>query len=72
VAALAAPAAHSEDIAFWRRAGERLLGCLEELPLAQRSAFLPCSPRRRLPLAEVARALEVGFETARHGFCATR
>src|SRR5882724_6877994 len=51
-----APAAHSEDIAFWRRAGERLLGCLEELPLAQRSAFL-LHHDDELPLAEVARAL---------------
>jgi RNA polymerase sigma-70 factor (ECF subfamily) len=54
----------SEDIAFWRRAGERLLGCLEELPLPQRSAFL-LHHDDELPLAEVARALEVGFETAK-------
>lgn len=54
----------SEDTAFWRRAGERLLGCLEELPLAQRSAFL-LHHDDDLPLAEVARALEVGFETAK-------
>ena len=30
------PAPHTEDIAFWRKAGERLLHCLEQLPLAQR------------------------------------
>jgi RNA polymerase sigma factor (sigma-70 family) len=53
-----------DDIAFWRRAGERLLGCLEELPLPQRSAFL-LHHDDELPLAEVARALEVGFETAK-------
>lgn len=59
-----APAPQSEDLAFWRRAGERLLGCLEELPLAQRSAFL-LHHDDELPLAEVARTLEVGFETAK-------
>jgi RNA polymerase sigma-70 factor (ECF subfamily) len=57
-------AAHGEELAFWRRAGERLLGCLDELPLAQRSAFL-LHHDDELPLAEVARALEVGFETAK-------
>ncbi len=55
---------HSDELAFWRRAGERLLGCLDELPLAQRSAFL-LHHEDELPLAEVARALEVGFETAK-------
>jgi RNA polymerase sigma factor (sigma-70 family) len=60
----ASPLPHSEDLAFWRRAGERLLGCLEELPLAQRSAFL-LHHDDELPLAEVARTLEVGFETAK-------
>lgn len=59
-----APAPQNEDLAFWRHAGERLLGCLEELPLAQRSAFL-LHHDDELPLAEVARALEVGFETAK-------
>jgi len=62
--AIANPSPHSEDVAFWRRAGERLLGCLEELPLAQRSAFL-LHHDDELPLAEVARTLEVGFETAK-------
>lgn len=57
-------APHSEELAFWRRAGERLLRCLDELPLAQRSAFL-LHHDDELPLAEVARALEVGFETAK-------
>ena len=55
---------HSEDLAFWRRAGERLLDCLEQLPLAQRSAFL-LHHDDGLSLDEVARALEVGFETAK-------
>jgi RNA polymerase sigma-70 factor (ECF subfamily) len=54
----------SEDLAFWRRAGEQLLRCLEQLPLAQRSAFL-LHHDDGLPLDDVARALEVGFETAK-------
>jgi RNA polymerase sigma-70 factor (ECF subfamily) len=53
-----------EDLAFWRRAGERLLNCLEQLPVAQRSAFL-LHHEDGLSLDEVARALEVGFETAK-------
>jgi len=60
----ASAALHSEDLAFWRRAGERLLDCLEQLPLAQRSAFL-LHHDDGLSLDEVARALEVGFETAK-------
>jgi len=44
----ASSAPHSEELAFWRRAGERLLQCLDGLPLD-----------------DVARALEVGFETAK-------
>ncbi len=54
----------AEDQAFWRRAGERLLHCLEELPLPQRSAFL-LHHDDELPMMEVARTLEVGFETAK-------
>lgn len=53
-----------EELAFWRRAGEKLLACLDELPLAQRSAFL-LHHDDGLALAEVAHALEVGFETAK-------
>jgi RNA polymerase sigma factor (sigma-70 family) len=60
----AGAAPHSEDVAFWRRAGERLLHCLEQLPLAQRSAFL-LHHDDGLALDEVASALEVGFETAK-------
>ena len=62
VPASAAP--HSEELAFWRRAGERLLGCLNQLPLPQRSAFL-LHHDDGLALDEVASALEVGFETAK-------
>ncbi len=53
-----------DDLTFWRRAGERLLACLDELPLAQRSAFL-LHHDDDMPLADVARALQVGFETAK-------
>ena len=59
-----ASAPHSEDIAFWRRAGERLLHCLDQLPLAQRSTFL-LHHDDGLPLEEVAQAVGVGFETAK-------
>lgn len=62
-----APAASTlqgDELAFWRRAGEKLLACLDELPLAQRSAFL-LHHDDGLALAEVAHALEVGFETAK-------
>ena len=60
----ASAAPQSDDIAFWRRAGERLLVCLDQLPLPQRSAFL-LHHDDGLALDDVARALEVGFETAK-------
>ena len=60
----AAAAPQGDELAFWRRAGERLLACLDELPLPQRSAFL-LHHDDGLSLAEVAGALEVGFETAK-------
>lgn len=60
----AAAAPQGDELAFWRRAGERLLACLEELPLPQRSAFL-LHHDDGLALDEVAKALEVGFETAK-------
>ncbi|MFT3663696.1 sigma-70 family RNA polymerase sigma factor [Piscinibacter sp.] len=60
----AAAALQGDELAFWRRAGEKLLACLDELPLAQRSAFL-LHHDDGLALAEVAHALEVGFETAK-------
>jgi RNA polymerase sigma-70 factor (ECF subfamily) len=62
-----APAAATlaaEELTFWRRAGERLLDCLDQLPLPQRSAFL-LHHDDGLPLSDVARVLEVGFETAK-------
>jgi len=57
-------APHGEELAFWRRAGERLLQCLDELPLSQRSAFL-LHHDDGLALADVAVALQVGVETAK-------
>jgi RNA polymerase sigma-70 factor (ECF subfamily) len=60
----AGAAAHTDELAFWRRAGERLLACLEQLPLPQRSVFL-LHHDDGLALDEAARALEVGFETAK-------
>jgi RNA polymerase sigma-70 factor (ECF subfamily) len=60
------PAAGSqaEDLAFWRAAGQRLLDCLDGLPLAQKSAFL-LHHEDGLSVDELSRALEVGFETAK-------
>ena len=60
----AGAAPQGEELAFWRRAGEKLLDCLDQLPLPQRSAFL-LHHDDGLALDEVARALEVGFETAK-------
>jgi len=60
----AGAALQGDELAFWRRAGEKLLHCLEQLPLPQRSAFL-LHHDDGLALDEVARALEVGFETAK-------
>ena len=60
----APPAASAEDLAFWRAAGQRLLSCLDALPVAQRSVFL-LHHEDGLALDELARALEVGFETAK-------
>jgi RNA polymerase sigma factor (sigma-70 family) len=60
----AAAASSVEDGAFWRAAGQRLLDCLDTLPAPQRSAFL-LHHEDGLALEELARALEVGFETAK-------
>jgi RNA polymerase sigma factor (sigma-70 family) len=60
----ASAALPNEDLTFWRRAGERLLDCLDQLPLPQRSAFL-LHHDDGLAVDEVASALEVGFETAK-------
>ena len=59
-----ADAPQAADRVFWRAAGQRLLDCLEGLPVAQRSAFL-LQHEDGLSVAEVAQALAVGFETAK-------
>lgn len=63
-AAAAAAAADGEDLVFWRAAGQRLLECLEGLPLAQKTVFL-LHHEDGLAVDELARALEVGFETTK-------
>ena len=58
---------HHDDIAeraFWRAAGQRLLDCLDELPLAQKTVFL-LHHDDDLSTAEVAAAIGLGFETAK-------
>jgi RNA polymerase sigma factor (sigma-70 family) len=60
-----APSSSSvEDSSFWRAAGRRLLDCLDGLPAVQRSAFL-LHHEDGLAVDELARALDVGFETAK-------
>jgi RNA polymerase sigma factor (sigma-70 family) len=59
-----ATAGGAEDQVFWRSAGRRLLDCLDTLPAAQRTVFL-LHHEDGLPLEELARGLEVGFETAK-------
>ncbi len=60
----AAPSRSAGDQLFWRHAGERLLLCLDELPPAQRAVFLLHHDDEH-SLDEIARALELGFETAK-------
>lgn len=54
----------SADRAFWRAAGQRLLACLDELPLAQKSVFL-LHHEDGLSMDELASAIGLGFETAK-------
>jgi len=53
-----------DELVFWRRAGARLLDCLEQLPMAQKTAFL-LHHEDGVSLDELARALDIGFETAK-------
>ena len=53
-----------EERLFWRRAGERLLACVDELPAAQRAVFLLHHDEGHT-LDDIAHALELGFETAK-------
>ncbi len=59
-----APATDPADLAFWHAAGERLLRCLEELPLAQKAVFL-MHHEEGLAVDDAARTLKIGFETAK-------
>lgn len=59
-------AAHpsSEDLAHWRAAGRQLLHCLDELPAAQRAAFL-LHHEEGASVEDLARSLSLPFETAK-------
>lgn len=54
----------SEDVAFWRAAGRQLLHCLDELPDAQRAAFL-LHYEDGASVEDLALRLGLQFETAR-------
>ncbi len=60
----AADGHNPSDTAYWRAAGQRLLECLESLPTAQRAAFV-LHHDDGLSVDEMARVLELGFETAK-------
>jgi RNA polymerase sigma factor (sigma-70 family) len=54
----------SEDEAYWRAAGRQLLHCLDELPEAQRAAFL-LHHEDGASVEDLARSLGLSFETAK-------
>ena len=54
----------SEDVAFWRAAGRQLLHCLDELPHAQRAAFL-LHHENGASVEDMALRLGLGYETAK-------
>jgi RNA polymerase sigma factor (sigma-70 family) len=54
----------SEDTAFWRAAGRQLLQCLDELPEAQRAAFL-LHHEDGASVEDLAQRLGLQFETAK-------
>jgi RNA polymerase sigma factor (sigma-70 family) len=58
------PSPPADERLFWRRAGERLLACLDELPLPQRTAFL-MHHEHGLSVAEMATAVGLNAETAK-------
>lgn len=62
--AAGATSADPADQAFWRKAGQQLLHCLDGLPPAQRAVFL-LHHEDGLSLDELAGALDLGFETAK-------
>ncbi|MGJ7508182.1 sigma-70 family RNA polymerase sigma factor [Variovorax sp. GT1P44] len=51
-----------EELAFWRAAGRRLVGCLDELPIEQRAAFL-LHYEDGFTVDVLAATLDVGVET---------
>jgi RNA polymerase sigma-70 factor (ECF subfamily) len=59
-----APPPGPDELMFWRHAGQRLLHCLDQLPAAQKSAFL-LHHEDGFALDELARALELGYETVK-------
>ncbi len=54
----------SEDVAFWRAAGQQLLDCLDALPVAQRAAFL-LHHEDGASVEDLAHRLALPFETAK-------
>ncbi|MBC7435454.1 MAG: sigma-70 family RNA polymerase sigma factor [Bdellovibrionales bacterium] len=54
----------TEDVAFWRAAGQQLLQCLDELPEAQRAAFL-LHHEDGASVEDLAQRLGLAFETAK-------
>ncbi len=60
----ASSAEQPEQQAFWRKAGQQLLHCLDGLPAQQRSAFL-LHHDEDLTLDEITRVLNVEFEAVK-------
>lgn len=54
----------AEDLAYWRAAGRQLLHCLDELPDAQRAAFL-LHHEDGASVEDLAQRLGLAFETAK-------
>jgi len=60
----ATQAEQPEQQAFWRKAGQQLLGCLEGLPALQRAAFL-LHHEDGLTLDEISQVIDAEFETVK-------
>jgi len=60
----ASSAEQPEQQAFWRKAGQRLLDCLDGLPALQRAAFL-LHHEDGLSLEEITQVLSAEFETVK-------
>lgn len=60
----ASNAEQPEQKAFWRKAGQQLLGCLEALPVLQRAAFL-LHHEDGLTLDEISEIFNAEFETVK-------